>query len=629
MNTIRKFAIQIVVLLTSFGGNAQTDLVDSLIGEIPHVKGEEKVYLLSDISYYLSGNDNERAVKYARDCLKTAETNGDQQLIAEGYNALGIALYSAGDFREALSANESALAIRKKLKDDKGMMASWNKIANCYTDLGDYPKSIENNIKALRIAEAHQWNAYVGMIVMNIGVVYKEQRNFQKALFYYDKAIKAAKSVQDTLSWGRALNNKAVVLRELDDIPAALETYQKALELVEGRGQLDLESGLLLNLGALESTRHNEVKALEYYQRALPLSEAVNDQHNMAILYANIGNRLVDAGNWTEAERYLKKSIKLCKRLGLKKQEAESLEGLGRYYIVTGDFKQAYEVDQLADSLRDELLNAENARAVEELNVKYETEKQEKQLAEQQIDLKEKDNRLQRFTFISVIIVLFLLIAYLFVVLRQRRLRQRLELEKEQAKSSMQEEKLRISRELHDNIGAQLTFVITSLESTQKKSAEAETKDKIGRVREQAKQTMNELREAIWTIQSDEVALRELLGKVAGFVQGAKTADRSVRVNNLLSETRLEAKLSPEQAIAIFRVVQEAVNNAVKHSGSDLIEVNFTDDYISVRDYGKGFDPGEVLGGFGLTNMKTRLEAVGLKLTLVSDSSGTAISIFI
>jgi len=629
MNVIRKFALQILVLLTSFGGNAQTDLVDSLIREIPHVEGEEKVYLLSDISYYLSGNDNKRAVQYAKDCLKTAKAINDRSLIAEGYNALGIALYTAGNFREALDANQSALAIRKELKDEKGILASYNKIANCYNDLGDYPKSIENNIKALRIAEANQWNAYVGMIDLNIGVVYKEQRNFPKALQYYDKAIKAAKADKDSLAWARALNNKAVVLRELNTISAALEAYQKALGLVEGKGHIDLESGLLLNLGALESTRGNEDQALEYYQRALPLAEAANDQHNMAILYANIGNRLVNVAKFQEAERYLKKSIGLCKELGLRKQEAESWEGLGRYFLAVGDYKQAYAVDQKADSLRDELLNAENARAVEELNVKYQTEKQEKQLAEQQIDLKEKDNRLQRFTFISVIIVLFLLIAYLFVVLRQRRLRQRLELEKEQAKSRMQEEKLRISRELHDNIGAQLTFVITSLESTQKRSEEEETKEKIGWVREQAKQTMNELREAIWTIQSDEVAVGELLSKVAGFIRGAKSGEVKIRLNDHLSDTKREKMLSPEKAIAVFRVIQEAINNAMKHSGADLIEVNFDPEAISVRDNGTGFDPDDVPGGFGLINMKARMEAVGLEIRLHSDQEGTEVKIML
>jgi signal transduction histidine kinase len=138
---------------------------------------------------------------------------------------------------------------------------------------------------------------------------------------------------------------------------------------------------------------------------------------------------------------------------------------------------------------------------------------------------------------------------------------------------------------------------------------------------------MNELREAIWTIQSDAVALQELYGKVAAFVRNAKTESFQVLTDHHLSEAEMEATVSPEKAIAIFRVIQEAINNAVKHSEGDCAHVTFHPKKVVVTDNGKGFDINATHGGFGLTNMKARLTAAGLEMTLHSNDQGTEIII--
>ncbi|MCR9171572.1 MAG: tetratricopeptide repeat protein [bacterium] len=626
MRKIRSVSCFLWILFFGIWTNAQTN-TDSLIQQLPRTKGADKVYLLSDISYYLSGKNNPKSVLYAEKCLEAAQSLKDDKLIAEGYNALGLAHYLSANIKESLKANKKALKIRQKLGDDKGLLSSYSKIANCYNDLGEYENSISYNLKALRIAEKNKWSAYEGMIEMNIGVIYKEQKQYDKANQYYNKAIAAAKASNDTLSWVRALSNKGVVYRETEENEKALSNYGTALKLIEGKGQIDVESGILLNLGSLENNRGNGDKAMQYYEQALPLAIQANDQHTMAILYANIGNRLVQENQLDQARDYLQKSIDLCQTLGLKKQEAESLKGLSRLHIKEGDFETAYALDQQADSLKAEMLSVESTRAIEEINVKYETEKRKKQLAQQQIRINEQNSQFQRLVFLVFIVVLIALVTYLVLLIRKRKLRQRLEMEQEQAKSRMQAEKLRISRDLHDNIGAQLTFVINSLESVEKQSTEVKTKAKVVSLREQTKQTMNELREAIWTIQSDAVAVQELYGKIAAFVRNAKTEHFQVLTDHHLSEAQMDEKLSPEKAIAIFRVAQEAVNNAVKHSEGNCVTVEFHPKRMVISDNGKGFDTGAVQGGFGLTNMKARLKAAELEMDLQSNKNGTTIHV--
>ena len=219
------------------------------------------------------------------------------------------------------------------------------------------------------------------------------------------------------------------------------------------------------------------------------------------------------------------------------------------------------------------------------------------------------------------------LIIFVWFVQRQKRLKQGLSLEREKAKTKLQDEKLRISRELHDNIGAQLTFFISSLESTEKRSEDQQIKEGIHAVRQHAKQTMNELREAIWTIQSDEVSYQELIAKIAAFVQHLKSTDLHVQLNNNLSQTDLDKRFSPEEAIALFRIIQEALNNAVKHAEASLINIEFQAGFVSIDDNGKGFTKEEVIGGYGLMNMEARAKQNGFGLSISSSSNGTRLVI--
>lgn len=631
MNHLRaELKISVLFLFFLFKGIigfGQTDEIDSLIQALPNKKGEEKIYLLSDISYFLSGKDNKKSLYYAKLCLQEAQKSKNKKWIAEGHNAMAIAFYTSSQFQNAISENEEALAIRIKLKDDQGILSSYSKIANCYSDLGEYSKSIEYNLKALRIAEKNDWNAYSGLLLSNIGVIYKEQRKFEKALSYYTKAISIAKKDSDTLAWARALNNSGVVYKELNQKAKAKTAYLKSLELLEGRSQVDVEAGVLLNLGALEASNGKQDLALVYYKRALPMAEEANDLHNLAILYTNIGNRLLELNKLDSAGYFIQKSVQLARDLGLKKQEADGRQGLARYYTQVGNFKEAYFEELIADSLQNELLGVENAKVVEELNLKYETEKRNKKLAQQKISLARKDSRFQRFVLLAVISTLVVFILFVWFVQRQKRLKQGLSLEREKAKTRLQDEKLRISRELHDNIGAQLTFFISSLESTEKRSEDEKVRDGIKTVRQHAKQTMNELREAIWTIQSDEVSYQELVAKVAGFVQQLKSNELSIVVENKLELAEAERNFSPEEAIALFRILQEALNNAVKHAEARTIKLIFQAGYILVSDNGKGFVESELLGGYGLVNMKARASQHGFKFEISSSTNGTELKI--
>ena len=194
------------------------------------------------------------------------------------------------------------------------------------------------------------------------------------------------------------------------------------------------------------------------------------------------------------------------------------------------------------------------------------------------------------------------------------------------------EERRRIGRELHDSTGQ----VLAALEVTLDRAvAAAESKDpKVSQLLTEclqlARQCSQEIRTAAYLLHPpllDELGLPTALRwLVDGF-----TARSSIPVQLELPTTSV--RLQPDQELSLFRIVQEALSNIQKHSGSKMARVRLKIEpdrvCIEVRDFGRGMaEPGlsaVEAGGVGLAGMRERLRQLGGNLTIESDSTGTSI----
>lgn len=195
----------------------------------------------------------------------------------------------------------------------------------------------------------------------------------------------------------------------------------------------------------------------------------------------------------------------------------------------------------------------------------------------------------------------------------------------------IQDERERISRDLHDNIGAKLSYISSSIDwmIDAPYNKDEENKRMIS-INETAKNVMHNLRETIWALNRESIYIDELSDKLKLFIQ------QQLHLNNKITKSVNEnfkdiVKLTPNEALNIYRICQEAINNAIKHSGGSeiIIEIetyslaNFS---ISIRDNGKGFNTKEYPGHYGLINMKHRGTEAGVLLTF-ENSNGTKVTI--
>jgi signal transduction histidine kinase/ligand-binding sensor domain-containing protein len=232
-------------------------------------------------------------------------------------------------------------------------------------------------------------------------------------------------------------------------------------------------------------------------------------------------------------------------------------------------------------------------------------------------------------------VVLFLLVTIVVVVryYAQRKLRKRLQLIQTQRK--IQDERDRISRDLHDNVGSQITYMISSLDNLSyqlEKKGESNESGSVDELSDFARDTMQQLRETIWVLNKDAVSLEELHQKITEFVSKMMAV-----LPNMASQINVEGNgaqmLHPSLAIHLFRIVQEAVNNTIKHAAAEEIAIALsltkTQLDVLISDNGNGFDTQqEKAGHFGLSNMKQRIKEMGGTFEITSDTEkGTAIKI--
>ena len=146
---------------------------------------------------------------------------------------------------------------------------------------------------------------------------------------------------------------------------------------------------------------------------------------------------------------------------------------------------------------------------------------------------------------------------------------------------------------------------------------------------------MTELRDTIWAINSNQLKFDDLRARIFNFVEKARDANPALTISFDIDDSLKTTMLTATAGVNIYRTIQEAVNNALKHTGAKTIAINLKNNEkgffeITITDDGAGFDPSLATHGNGLHNMTARTEEIGGKFSLESQvSKGTNITLLL
>lgn len=638
---MKAYLLLVLLTLYTFQTKAQSksDSLENIL-KATQKNDTTTINLLKELCRSYIDLDNKKLAQHARSMLAISESIGSVKGKADALNFLGVVKDIDSDYPAALSYYKQALALAKQANAKQTMASIANNIGLIEWKTGDLKKALAYFLDGLKQAEAIKNIKLQGNMSSNIGLVFQDLNRHREALDWQKKALALRLQRPDDYGLASTYTNLANAYSYLKNVEKAIYYQKKAIALQQ---KLEDDYGLgisYLNLGAEYKILKNYREALKYYLLSKEIREKNDDKLGLSFTYMSIALTYKYQHNYPQAIAYGERSLALAKEIRSDERIAENSLGLSEIYESAGNHQKALTLLRAYNIYHDKVFNEDMNEKVSELHIKYKTEEKENQLNKSKLLLIEKENeaRKRNLWLFGISGSAILAIAAGLYIYRQQQQKHSLrtailEIEGE---NRLHEQRLTISRNLHDNIGSQLTF-INSIMDTLKLLPDAKSEaisQRISNISSFTKDAIVELRDTVWALNSDALTFGDLQLRILNFIDKAQTAKENIQFRFELDELASDLKFSSAHGINLYRTIQEAVNNAIKYAEATAITITTRLENaglsISILDNGKGFDPQEQREGNGLYNMQKRVEEIGGQFLISSAiGHGTQIKIIL
>lgn len=630
-----------VVLLFGVNLNAQDKkVIDSLeILVKSNFSDSVKQVAYSDLCYNYSFIDFDRAVLNGKEALALAQKLNNQKAVALAYSDLGNCYTRVNKLNEALDYHKKAYNLRRSLGLDVKAAGSLNNISIIYKQQGKFKESAEYMMKALRIYESKNDSVMQALVKGNLANLYLNMKKPSIAKKYLDEsfAISKSKNIKSLLSTAYSSYTEYYLMVKKFDL-ALSNAFQSVLILEKMNRKSDL--ALIYNsIGQIYLEKKNYSLAMDYYNRSLSVRKELGDDLGVASCYKNIGYAQVLLKNYADAESNYKQALVLFKKVNAKEYLNDCNKLLADLYEKQNMYDKAIFYMKEGKKVEDSVFNRDTEAKLNELNIQYETEKKENQLKIQALELSKRNT----FLYIAIgLLLLSIVIAYLIISNQKFKARARIQKEilhqQDIATKGIIEaeerERKRIASDLHDGIGQMFSAVRMNLSSIADDIdfKKEEKKNVFNKTIDLVDESCKEVRAISHNMMPNVLLRSGLASAVRDFI--SKIDDSVIKVN--LETYGLNDRLDSNIETVLYRVIQESVNNVIKHAGANQLDIQISIEEkeitVTIEDNGKGFDATakDKFEGIGLKNIITRVEF--LKGTVEWDSSvgnGTLVAIHI
>jgi signal transduction histidine kinase len=325
------------------------------------------------------------------------------------------------------------------------------------------------------------------------------------------------------------------------------------------------------------------------------------------------------AGNYRNGILYYQQALELGRKTGTAIQLDDIYKGLSESYAQTGEPAKALAFYKKYIEYRDSTGNEKIKKNSTELDVKYQTAEKEKTLSQNQLQLAKKDLEIQKSRNYMAFAIAVMVVALLYIRIRYRKLVHSKELKAIQQEKELQllnalmqgeeRERSRIAKDLHDSVAGMLAATKMHLSNIQSDMRIEQTSS--------YQQGMLLLDEATQEIRktSHNLMPETLLAK--GLDEALRRYCANISSNNLIIQYDSWGtikRLKGSFELSVYRIIQELINNIVKHSKATEAIVQMSANLnilsVTVEDNGTGFDVSVPNKGMGIQSIESRIETI-------------------
>lgn len=604
-----------------------------------------KLNCLYTLSYEYGLMEPRKGLEYGGQCLKLAKQARNKRYQLNAYNGMGNCYETMANFDSARYCHFQSYLIAKKTGTKATIAATLFNMAGCYKEQGNYRNALNIYMDAYKLVENEQdynprLHYYLGEMFLKIG-------NVPQAEYHALLGIRKCKQWKVDHVLPNLYINLAKCKLQREQIDSAVFILENALaERKKFSDQLSL--GICLNaLGEAYVKQNQYDKALACFEEELSIQKKMSNQNGICLASLNSAYCCSKLNPKAEikASKYLQETEKGMPFINHNKDVLmEAYRKLAITYELLNQNQLAFSRFKSFTAIKDSLLSNQKIHELNELQTKYATEKKEKQIQVQKVDLERQNillqkNRLQLIALISAF-SFFLLFGFFFYnrykskqkihmlleIQRQEKLRENALKEKET------EERTRIAKDIHDELGSGISklFLVSEL-SKELVGDNAVLAENLKTLSKTAKSLADNMKDLVWSLDPENNTLDNLIARINEF-SSEFLEDFPIQALFEFSEQIPSLSISKEVQRNLFLTFKEALNNAVKHAQADAIKIVVTTTRtlltIGIVDNGKGFEEGKIKKtGNGLRNMTQRLNAIGGVFKIESTSSGTRIFI--
>lgn len=514
--------------------------------------------------------------------------------------------------------------------------------ANIFHQKQEYDSALTRYLEAIALFTKVKEENKIFFSFYNISGIYNLMNDTAKAMYYAKETKRMAEAGTDSNYIMRsqiAMTEAYAGRKEYDSVFAVSQRgLAVALKLnnVFGVGKFYT----MLGTYYVQKTKQYDT-AISYFKEALDLYNSINIWYDIALVKQLLGNAYLQKADYSSAVKYLKEADEIAVQMKLDQVRLLTLNDLVLAEEKRGNLSAGYAYLKAVTTVKDSLQARNNRKAVNELEAKYQTQKKELQLLSLEKNVRQKQFLLYLFGGAAVSLLVITLLSYRTYKQKQKLQQQQItQLEKEKqlmaAEAVLQgqeEERTRLAKDLHDGLGGMLSGIKYALNTMKGNQVfTPENAHAFNRSIDMLDGSIKELRSVAHNLMPENLVKFGLTIALRDFCSDI-TASGALKVNfhSFGTET---LRLSQNAEVILYRVVQELINNAIKHAAASeaIVQLQHEDHslQITVEDDGKGFDVNalEVTKGIGWSNIKNRLDYLKGRIHIFSEKEkGTTVTI--
>ena len=554
----------------------------------------------------------------------------------------GLVHNDRGNYDSAIYYFQKSKPFAIKANNQRGIGQVYVNSANSYQFKGDYETATKFYLKGIPVFEKLKDSNAVSQSYQNLTGLYANIKNYKLEELYLKKAIQYSRS-SDKQQLGLLYGDFGLFYARNNNFKEALYYFKKteALSLQDGSKVLSFFANR--NLGEYYRLKKKPEIAIPYYEKALELTADLNDAFQKSDLLYTLSGLYLNENDFKKALYYGRESLNLARKINAREIIYRSQRRLSVIFNALQQPQKAYTLLDQSYTLRDTVFDENHIKQISLMQTQFETEKKDKAIANQKVQLKKNEVELiKRKTTtalaIAAIIALAMLSLGIWLFFHQRQklknkeivaLQQQQEITKLEALIDGEEkERRRIAQELHDGINGDLSAIKFRILGIDESNLSSDDRENLTTTVEMIDQSCAQVRSISHNLMPASIID---FGLVETVQQYCSKISQTHPLELDFQYFGDQATLPKKSETVIYRIIQELINNIIKHSQatSALVQMNFHENelFITVEDNGIGFDVKNAKNGLGLKNIESRLQLLKAGLEIDSSGKGTSFQI--